>query len=480
MNDDTESTPEVAYNYHDKGKTKESWRFRSYMNKTISKLVDDNAMKKFASIPNSNLNTWLSQLTNTLYEEEFEKLLCRLPVYFGFIINNGHLLCIICNDTSTRHISITKWSESKLLFDKYELTLDLEDNVYNITIACLLDIYYSHNNEIYAYKGITHNPNYKGSELINIHPNINKIVRFKGVPEPNPLLLGYVRCALSSESDICYKYIINWLINLAVDPYSQTGVCPIITGKKINLLFIENFISCVYGKNNAIITDHYSSVMGADNKRIINKYFIICVEREDHEFTSKLSGLENLVIDDYIMINSKEPIELFMCMNFCIVSNNVHPEAIGSRNFPIFNFSSDYDNMDEVNSIISDKEEMMKFVSWLQTHKPALCRDMLYECVTFDDNTDFWNSLSFDEIIDLIDISSLGTNSKRYGHRIEFNEIYIRYEELCKEYNQIPMEKNSLYSQLRKYYSESNNREFIHKYVRGQQNILIRRDNTYD
>ena len=113
---------------------------------------------------------------------------------------------------------------------------------------------------------------------------------------------------------------------------------------------------------------------------------------------------------------------------------------------------------------------MIKLMSWLNTQSVESFKDMKYnplrsitpikqqESIIHDIIEPYRKEeLSFDDIIDVLEINELGTVSKRYGRRIKFKEIRDKYIDIFQD------EDHTFYNMLREYYHESKERCFVAK-----------------
>lgn len=453
------------------------------INKLIRSVIDDvyarNGFLAFAKEPNSRLDIELLPLLDHEVDKDgLYVILSRLTTHFAFCVMNHDVIAVVCESTVTMKIQLLNWDTFSAMFCKYDILLKLEDNVYRINLVKLFKKYYIEHKGNPNYIGITANPCHIGNKLINITPAQRTI----NLPKlrnntPNPMLLGYIKSVMASRSDRCYNYLINWLRNITVNPYGQTFVCPIFEGIDVNSLFLETFVSCIYG-NKYSSKCKIDDIIKTHNSILLAKHFVICdATFQSEELSSYLSTLDTMVVDDRIIMDiRKVTVDIFTCLNLCIITDYVNPNILGKTEFPVFTFSQDYENIQDINKIITNKDEMRKFIYWLKDENPIECSKMPYEHVVIDKETEYWNSLSFDEIIDMLEIDQLATESKRYGYRIDFRDIYDNYVISCNSYNQQPMHKILFYNNLRNSYDQSMNKELVYNPAGGHKSVLVRRE----
>jgi len=447
--------------------TRDSEKFKNYVILLLDNLVKEGYICKFGSETGSFQHE-LRRLTHIeLCKVEFEKLLSCLPAYFAFVNNNDKTNVFVYDRKEVDgniipFIDIMDLQSFRCMFLNSKLYIQLDVSTYTINLYNLLDTYYR--KSLCNYQGVIEDPDYKGKELVNIWIPPPYKIKSKTKGNPNPLFFSYIRHILAAGGDKSYNHLINLFGNIAIFPYKRTKVCPIFSGPKdIISVFIRNFVECVFGQK-YIIADNYNQLTGLNNTRLYRKNFVIC------EFNDNLDSLEELITNDEIIINFKSPLEINMCLNFCMITEVRDFRGSKPEVYPIFVIADNHKSMNDMIEVISDKEEMSKFVNWLQSYNIVPVNNMSLDHVVFEES-----SLELEQIINLIDMDILGFTTSRNIHQIEFKEVYEQYLIVCEEYNLIPMEKSVFYTELKSYYRKSNNREFIYVDTGNYNNKLIRR-----
>lgn len=418
-----------------------------------------NSAPSFGSEENLSIMNLTSKIRHRISMDTFVEYLSELSSYFAFIgCSNPYIVCKEPNN----NLSIYTWKKFRKIYEEFTITLDFRYREWKFDLVNALELFCMHDRKVAYYTGIVSNPNYKGSELLNIFeirgPNTpTPVIRSKYTT--NPKILDHIRYNLVGGIDNNYEYVLTWLTAICKEPYKQLNICPIFLVTELGLIY------AIYKH----LYERELQEIDLDNITDINNLtwkLAICDEIDNQGLhVSRMNVIKKLMsnINKQVSMNGGK-LTIPIALNFCILAKQTFLDQVNFKYFPVF-ISAQY----EADESIYSPDVIEEFVGWLKNRPSKPLSSVVYEPPHFEEDHE---EPSLEDIIAEINLDDMLVSSK---HRtIKFLDVYNEYVRIFDGRVTKTMKDRQFYAELKAYFHPSNKRNYIHKDIGNSNNCLVK------
>ncbi len=143
-------------------------------------------------------------------------------------------------------------------------------------------------------------------------------------------ILNFIREVICNNDDVCYQYIVSWLVNIVQKPYQKTQVAVFLhslqqgTGKGSFCYWLKNYL---FGNHISAVVSGLNKLTQKHNTCVKNKIMVFVDElpTTSQEFHSQFDTMKHLITDPEICVEPKgvDAYEIPNMVNFMLMSNNL-------------------------------------------------------------------------------------------------------------------------------------------------------------